>query len=316
MSYGIGRKGHVRETYPQTAALPPVSITYGSGQDGDFTFDGVATPSYASRSGTVYTLTRDVFVRDWHIPSGSTVQTAGYHVFGSGVLTIDDGGLLINDGKNASGGTAGAGSALGTLGIGTAGGAGHANAVGSAGTNQSNTLYDASALNECAGGHGGAGGANAGGAGGTYAGSAANGGANFLTPMLTGFLFTQTSGGNQAQAGIIGGGAGGGGGGSDNAGVTGGGGGGGGGVLHCCFATIINNGIIGARGGNGAAASGSGGNGGGGAGGGGGIVLSLARVRSDTGTYDVSGGVGGAGFGTGAAGANGAVGHVNAFFAL
>lgn len=286
------------------------SITYGSGQDGAAVFDGVNVFSFASLVANVYTLSRDTFVSSGTLNAGITIKTAGFRLFCNGTFTIAATGVIHNDGNNAVAGAAGAGSSVGTLGIGTAGGNGRANLTGLPGTNQANTLGDASA----AGGAGGAGGVNAGGAAGTYVPAATNGGGNYLFPMNSGFLASQSAGGNTAQLTIIGGGAGGGGGGSDNAGVTGGGGGGGGGVLLFHAYNLVNNGAIRAAGGNGAAASGAGGNGGGGGGGAGGIILQLSRYRSGSGTITAPGGTGGAAFGAGGvAGADGSAGHINAF---
>jgi hypothetical protein len=286
-------------------------LIYGTGQDGTAVLDGVNVVTWAGLAGSTYTLTRDVFLLDLTVAAGITLASGGYKIFVLGTATIAVGGIVSADGRNAAGGVAGGSSALGTLGIGVAGGAGRAANTGVAGTNQSNTLGDASA----AGGAGGAGGVNAGGGGGTYTPSPSNGGGNYLTPLLTGFLFNTSSGGNQATVTIIGGGAGGGGGGSDNAGVTGGGGGGGGGVLVFHALTLVNNGLIRAKGGDGAAASGAGGNGGGGGGGGGGIILQLSRYRSGLGAVTVPGGAGGAPVAGGVAGAAGSTGHINAFAA-
>lgn len=284
------------------------SIVYGSGQDGKVVFDGVTAYPFATLVGSVYTLNRDIWIADGsQCVTGVTVYTAGNKGFCAGEYIND--GTLHNNGKNAVGGTAGAASALGTTGIGTAGGNGRANATGLAGSAQGNGLGDGTG----AGGAGGSGGANAGGSGGTYTGTFANGGANYLSPMLSGYLQSQTSGGNQAQTQIIGGGAGGGGGGSDNAGVTGGGGGGGGGVLPWHCAIFVNNGVVECLGGNAANASGAGGNGGGGGGGGGGCILSLASARAGSGQYLVTGGNPGLGIGTGSAGTKGSDGHKNLF---
>lgn len=293
--YGIGGAG---------------TAVYGSGQDGAVNFDGTNTfAAFTTKLGSVYTLTRDVFLSSMRVQSGVEVKAAGFKIFVSGTCRVLTGGLVTCDGKDAVGPTPGGTSSLGTLGVGTAGGAGHAGvAAGSNGTIQANTLSDASP----SGGPGGAGGAQGGGLGGTYIPNASNGGANFLTPILTGMLFSVTNGGANAQSTPIGGGAGGGGGGSDNAGVTAGGGGGGGGVIVLNAYELINDGTIRARGGAGAAATGVGGNGGGGGGGGGGIVLQLSRKRSGAGTIDVSGGGGGAAVGgTGVAGTPGSLGHVN-----
>jgi hypothetical protein len=220
-------------------------IQFGSGQDGIAIFDGVNVFAFASLVGATYTLTRDIFLNTGEVKPNIELKTGGFRIFCNGTFTVDALGIVSNDGKSAVAGVAGAASALGSTGIGTAGGNGRAANTGLPGTDQTNTLGDASA----AGGPGGAGGANAGGAGGTYTPSASNGGANYSIAMLTGFMFGQTSGGNQAQSLVIGGGAGGGGGGSDNAGVTGGGGGGGGGPLYLHAFHLTNNGTIRANGG-------------------------------------------------------------------
>lgn len=291
------------------------SSTYGGGEDGVAVFDGVAAFGFATLNGSVYTLSRDVFLATASsVATGVTLAGGGFRIFCNGVLTNN--GTISADGKPAALGVAGGSSTLGSLGIGTAGGAGRANLTGVNGSAQSNGLQDAAAAGQCAGGAGGAGGVNGGGNGGTYtAVVAGNGGANYLFSDMTGFLPGNASGGNQAQLQIIGGGAGGGGGGSDNGGVTGGGGGGGGGVLQLTVYSLVNNGIIRANGGAGAAASGAGGNGGGGGGGGGGVILSLSRSRSGSGTIVAQGGQGGAAVGAGVAGSNGKPGHVNQHWA-
>ncbi len=307
-----------RDDAQSLGAVDMASLVYGSGQDNaglPAIFDGTNTFAFATLVGSIYTISRDVFLPGGsRILSGITVTSAGKKGFCNGRFIVDSGGVLSCDGNAAVGAVAGSGSALGTLGIGTAGAAGRVGVgAGTAGTNQSNTLGDNTGS---AGGAGGAGGAQAGGAGGTYTPNAANGGANFLLPLLTGYLFSQTSGGNQAQLTIIGGGAGGGSGGSDNAGTTSGAGGGGGGVLQWNAYEFINNGIVRASGGAGGAASGTGGNAGGGGGGGGGIINSCARARSGSGSWLASGGSGGAKLGTsGVVGSAGQDGHLNLFAA-
>lgn len=287
-------------------------IVYGGGNDGPAIFDGRSFP-FATFASGVYSLTRDIFLADGSVVQpGITVFSAGRKTFCSGRLT--NFGVYHCDGNAAVGSVAGAASALGTLGIGTAGGAGRSNNTGAAGVNQSNVLGDAALLGQCAGGNGGRGGVNAGGAGGTYTGGFTNGGANYFSPMLSGFTYSQTSGGNQAQLSIIGGGAGGGGGGSDSASATGGGGGGAAGVLALHALELWNFGIIRVGGGHGGDASGTSGNAGGGAGGGGGILLSLARRRHGSGIYLAPGGAGGLPFGSGGGvGGGGRDGHLNLY---
>ena len=288
-----------------------IPAEYGDGSHGQAIFDGVTTfNTFSSLAGSTYTLTRDTFLADGStINAGITLYTAGFRLFCKGRLINN--GTIHNNGKDAAGAVAGTATPVGTLGIGVAGGAGHAGvAAGTGGTNAPapNTLADGSG----AGGAGGAGGAQAGGAAGTYVPAAANGGANFLAAVQSGFLFASVSGGNQGGVTIMCGGAGGGGGGSDNAGVTAGGGGGGGGVMILCVYWLQNNGVISCNGGKGADAAGAGGNGGGGGGGGGGLIQSLSRFRSGSGTMTVAGGLGGAKIGgTGVVGAPGSVGHIN-----
>jgi len=293
--------------------LGTASIVYGDGLHGTAVFDGVATFSFANLVGSTYTLTKDTFLANGTVNTTATIKTAGFRLFCQGLLTNN--GTISADGNSAALGVAGAATNAGTLGVGNAGAAGgtNANGSGAAPVSSTNTLGDNT------GSTGGKGGDTAastpthtGGSGGTYIASASNGGSNFLTPMQTGYLFTQQGAGTGASINPIQGGAGGGGGGSDNAGATGGGGGGGGGTMVLHVYNLVNNGAIHARGGNGAAGSGSAGNAGGGGGGGGGVILQLSRFRSGSGTIDVNAGSGGAGYGTGVAGASGAAGHINA----
>jgi hypothetical protein len=288
------------------------SIAYGDGHNGVAVFNGVNTFPFATLLGSTYTLNKDIFLAGGSsISGGITVNAAGFRGFVNGLFTNN--GLLLCSSNNAIGATGGLATATGTYGFGVAGGNGHTGVgAGANGTNVSSsaTLQDASAT----GGAGGqADGSHLGGNGGTYPTTVNNGGASYLIPILTGFLFGLQIPSGQPQVFTIGGGAGGGGGGSNNAGVNGGGGGSGGGVLIWHAAIFINNGTVEALGGNGAAASGTGGDGGGGGGGGGGTILSLASVRSGSGLFLVTGGSGGAGIGAGAAGSPGAIGDANVF---
>lgn len=292
---------------PQAYVDTIVSILFGGGEDGVGNFDGVNTFTDFSLVGSTYTQLRDAFFTSGTISPGITIFTAGFRLFFNGKLVNN--GTIHCGGNAASGATAGASSALGSMGIGTAGGNGRSANTGLAGTGQSNGIFGVSAT----GGAGGAGGANAGGAGGTYtAVSAGNGGAHWLFPMTSGFLTGNASGGNQAVLQVIGGGAGGGGGGSDNAGSTGGGGGGGGGVMVLTVFNLVNNGTIHVNGGAGGNATGAVGNAGSGGGGGGGQLLCVTRLRSGSGTMTATGGPAGTVVvGTGALGSAGNPGLVH-----
>ncbi len=308
-----------QQTFLTNAGISPIqeigSIIFGSphGINAPI-FDGINTFSFASLTGSTYSLVQDIDFSDGAvINSGVSLYTAGYRLFCNGTLTNN--GTIYNDGYSASGVTAGLHSAVGTLGTGEAGGAGHTgigNGTGVAPVSSTNTLQDANP----SGGAGGAGGASTGGAGGVYLPNTSNGGSHYLVTLQTGFLYTQQAAGTGASLGIVAGGGGGGGGGSDGASCNGGGGGGGGGVIIMCILNLVNNGVIRANGGNGASATGTGGNAGSGGGGGGGIINIINRYYSGSGSISVSGGLGGTVVvGSGVLGSSGNPGHINHFYA-
>src|SRR5574337_578865 len=122
------------------------SIVYGSGQDGSAILDGANVFSFFTLVGGVYTQMRDIFLLGLvRILSGIEWKMNGFKAFVNGHLMVDDGGIISADGKAAVLGVAGGTSPLGTLGIGVAGGNGRATQTGLPGSNQSNTLGDASA---------------------------------------------------------------------------------------------------------------------------------------------------------------------------
>ena len=110
---------------------------FGDGSDGTpNNLNGTNTFSFASKSGSVYTLIRSVFAVDLTVAGGVTLVTAGFKIFCSGTLT--NSGTITNAGNPGSNGTTGGGAgAAGTaiasaeLGGSSAGGTGAAGAVGS-----------------------------------------------------------------------------------------------------------------------------------------------------------------------------------------
>jgi hypothetical protein len=280
-----------------------IAAQFGNGADGAITFDGTTDlNSFSSRSGTIYTLTRDVHATNITVNAGVEVRTAGWRVYWRGVLTTGSGGTngLITcnganggDGTGAVAGTGGATGAQGTLLSGAAGGAGD----GSAGSNATDSY----------GGAGGAGGVGGGGgAGGSVtAPTAAKGSPRVFSAATFGHIFGLVASVSTSTA--IQGGAGGGGGASDA-----GAGGAGGGVLalagnRLALAAAAD---LRARGGNGGAGLAGGAQGGGGGGGG---VLLLAVLDKGGATFSAAvnctGGTGGVGDGSnnGANGSNGTV---------
>lgn len=80
-------------------------FSFGDGSDGSVTLDGTNTFSWASKSGSIYTMTRDVYCINMDIDSGVTLNPAGYRIFGLGTLTID--GTIERDGNDGGAGTDG-----------------------------------------------------------------------------------------------------------------------------------------------------------------------------------------------------------------
>jgi hypothetical protein len=303
LSGAAGTPGRAYVTDENSAewAVPVwMQVMYGTGIDGDVTLDGVSTPSWATRSGSTYTLTRDVDARVLTFTGvGTTLKPGDFRLrCWKGVGEIDH---FINDnGNDASGTTAGAAlTATGTLRRGATAGAVGKSSAGT-GTNAGNNTAVGYAAR---GGAGGAVGGTAGGTSGTVASVAATSGiATNGVYMLTGWLGTAS--GPTAQA--LGGGSGGGGGAVGASGTSGAGGGGGGRclvwMLECDFA-----GTISADGGAGSNASAGDAGGGGGGGGGEAVLYTEALVRTPT--VRANGGTGGAGFGTGSSGVAGTAGR-------
>lgn len=290
---------------------------FGAGADGDLVFDGTNTfaSTLATKSGSVYTIRRDVYAHDLAVSGSAKVNTNGYAIYCSGALDLSNAGVLAlgnnesNDGAAGSGSTGGAGGAVsgGTLRPGAAGGTGGNGSSGlssgGAGSIPTDPPIPANGgdtwatAGSGAGGNGSVGSGGAAGANTVIAGRAG-------CPLPFGQLIV-------AAAGIKGGagGAGGGGGGGSGAALGGGGGGGGagGGVIMICAREIITSastpsGAIKALPGKGGAGAGTSdaslGAGGGGKGGGGGYIHIRYVKRTGTPVTDLiwaDGGVGGAG---------------------
>ncbi len=89
-------------------------FSFGDGSDGAAVMDGSATPTGTIKSGSDYTMTRDVYWTDATMSTGTTLNPAGYRIFGTGTLTMNGTARIKRDG-NAGGdancsvaGTAGA----------------------------------------------------------------------------------------------------------------------------------------------------------------------------------------------------------------
>lgn len=282
--------------------------SFGNGSDGAVVFDGSSVVLGITPAGSLYILTRDIYVSSLTVNSGVYILGNGYRIFCTGTTTINGTLYYIGNngtqGSNASGATGGAGGSGGaalTTGFligavaGAAGGAGGSSAgsggINATGTSVSNSL----SVNGADGGSGGGGGnGNLGdtiplvpgtGAGGTATPSNVKFIANWHLFTLLDISSTGATVKFNNSAGS-GGGGGGGAGGRSNVGSAGGGGGGGGGsgsgggiialysrnIIIGAFGVIEANGGNGAGGGNGAnsaAANNCGGGGGGGAGAGG-----------------------------------------------
>lgn len=282
---------------------------FGDGSDGDQTLDGtVGAPAWATKAGSVYTATRDVFVRNLTVTgAGTKLVMAGYRLYVSGTLTTASSGIIHNNGADAAGQTAGAGGAQGTLLGGTAGGNGGAGG-GGAGANGTNL---AAATQGGRGGNGGAG-VGAGGTSGTISALSATAAAQGRAygPAMLGFLPLVGNPGtiNTAAGGTGAGGGGGNAGGAD----TGGGGGGGAGAMAiaCRALNLASAADLQCKGGKGGNGAGAGPGYGGGGGGGGDLRVYYGRdkggnVASITAANNCTGGAVGTGGGGPVAGNNG-----------
>ncbi|MDQ1584496.1 MAG: hypothetical protein QOF36_2550 [Microbacteriaceae bacterium] len=288
-------------TAPPLAAYAGLEAMASFGGAGSYTMraDNLASRPImpgATRSGSVYTLTRDVYFTDLTVNTGVSIVSAGYKVFVKN--TLSGAGTISANGGNGgtpstqSGGT---GAAPGSVHGGYPGGAGGAingngNPVGTQGWST---------------GHGGTGGT--GGASGVRTGgnpsatTPPSGGIRRSLPELVSGVVHDLFSGIE----LLGGG-GGSGGGAGSTTAVGGGGGGAGGLLIVVARTLAGTLAFEAKGGNGA--QGGANAGGGGAGGGGAIHLLYGDNSGWTGTTSVVAGAVGAANGTGAAGVAGTAG--------
>ena len=316
--------------------------SFGDGSDGTGTFDGSATPAGSSKSGSDYTLTRDVYYTTATMSTGTTLNPAGYRIFCNtelilnGTAVIRRNGVAGGNGGVGTGGTAGTALADGYLKgsvAGQTGGAGRlttsgVGTAGTGGTNTSNSIGD----NGVAGGAGGSAGGGAqagGGAGAASTATAANvkliANWHLATLLDVGSTGATVKFDNSSGTGSGGGGA-------YNGSDVGAGGGGGGGsgspggivaiysktITVGASASITANGGNGGNGGNANGTPDAGGGGGGGAGNGGQVILvynSLSNSGSITATAGTKGS-GGSKIGdavAGSAGTDGVAGTVRQF---
>lgn len=300
--------------------------SFGNGDDGTLTYDGSTTILGMAPVANIYTLTRDIYGTTITINNGVTIETAGYRIFASTLLT-NNGTIkrTPNNGGNASGTTAGTGGAAladGTLYGGLAGQDGGSGALyGSTGSGTlpgnsgSNGVSNTSGISVS----GVAGGTGVPGANGGAAGTTTLSKQGIKSVVFATSMFDFTSGVKVSSSASSGGGGAGGYIGPTGAISTGSGGGSGssGAIVWISAKTLTNSGIIsanGGNGGNGSASSGVGaGGGGGGAGGSGGVVVLIYNTIT-LGTVSVAGGTGGTGgvgnIGNGSSGSNGNTGVI------
>ena len=257
---------------------------YGNGRDGIVNLDGVNTYSFATLTGTTYSLTASIFATTFVLQPTITLKTEGYLI--RCTTSFENKGTITHNGGNGGDaiygnwGVGGVGAVSVEVGGGGAGGTG-----GISGTPAPDGVSEPSGL----GGIGGNGGsaAVAAGAGGVPIPS--------FQAFTNGFSVETMLDRNVTTLSLYGGGSGGGGGGSASSGSSaapGGGGAGGGGIIYIASNTITNSGTIQVKGGYGGQGYGGGGAGGGGAGG---AVILINEINkyTNTGTIDMSGGSGG-----------------------
>lgn len=274
------------------AASSSVGV-FGDSSDGACVLDGAAAfTTFATRSGSVYTMTADCNCTNLTINAGVTLIPNGCKILVSGTLT-NNGTIGSVAAAGTSAGVGGAAFTFGSV-VGGSGGSAGATAVGIAGV--SGTV-----------GVSGAGGA------GVSAGGGAAAGVLTLTAKLRMILSQAAVLGSgvycygATTARVLAGGSSGAGGGGDGT-NKGGGGGAAGQCIAIAAKTFVNAGTIVATGGAGGTPTT--GNAGGGGGGSGGLVYVLSLNAVTIGTTDVTGGAAGSGVGTGVAGGAGGAGAV------
>lgn len=257
------------------------AAAFGDGSDGTVTLDGTVTVPWASKSGSNYTLTRDVNLINLSLNAGVSLfmgnATATYRLYGQGTLTLNSTAFLGANGGSTATPTAGVGFGAGSVGGSGSGGNGQAAIGGGTGVSTTGSLGGSAG----AGGHGPA--TTSGVAGTATVAPDARGSSHASFGQWMGHILG-TSGGVSTPT-VLTGGAGGGGGGGDNSTNQGGGGGAGGGVVLVSFRSIVMALAtqIAALGGNGASTGLA--NAGGGGGGGGGyirLVYALLTIASGT----------------------------------
>lgn len=296
-----------------------MKANFGDGSDGNVTLDGTTNfNAFSTRSGSIYTLTRDVFFMnltlDTNVSFSVILKPNGFRIFVREKLTLKTGSSIDDNGESGTSPNGGPGlppsGAVRRAGSG-AGGNGRANFPG-AGFVGGDAPVEASMHTGyplgLTGANAGAGGASGGG----QAGGPAGQGNNILNevpqPRSAAWFDTAVLWGPSDIPYRLSQGAGGGGGASTGNGAVGGGGGGGaGGVLISAF-EIDNDGTISAKGGQGAPGAITTGTGAGGGGGGaGGYVGVLFNTASGAGLGSIHAGGGGVGIGAGT-GSNGSIG--------
>lgn len=237
--------------------------TFGPGTDGAVTLDGaVAAPSWCTKSGTVYTMTRDAFPNSLTLTgAGVELKTAGFRLRVKNQFQTIGGAFLDNNGEDAATFHGGHSAASGTVNGGSANAPDGGTGAGSNGTNATNSFGGA-------GGNGGNGASGVGGTGGTATVPAATAGRPEAHPGPLLGAIAAASGITWLVGGAPGGSGGGGGGGND-----GGGGGGPAGVLCLAARRIVLASANDVRCRGGAGGPGLGATIGGGGGGGGGVAI-------------------------------------------
>jgi hypothetical protein len=273
---------------------------FGDGSDGPASFDGTATPAGTTKSGSTYTLARDVYYTTATLANSAIIKTNGYRFFAKTSLDIGSGCVIHRDGNNAVAQAGGSAQAEGTLAAAQNGATG---AASYAPGNPGGWAWSTYPL----GGKGGRGGASDSGGFANNAVTDATTDPAMGSPRNLIEALTLEPGPLVGGRRVFSGGSGGSAGASTSASLPGGGGGGGG-IVAIYTASLINNGSISANGGNGAA--GVAGNTGGGGGGGGGLVILVYGSKSGSGTVSVAGGSPAPGAGSGGTGEAGASGTI------
>lgn len=139
---GTGAKIVISPDTLATSIYAGFTKNFGTGADGNLTYDGSTTILGMAPSASAYTLTRDIYANNLTVNAGVTINTGGYRIFVKGTLTLSNAttSIIQNNGGNGGNGAAISGNSGGGGGGAGSGGAGGIIILGSASSSNPYTM--------------------------------------------------------------------------------------------------------------------------------------------------------------------------------